>query len=175
MQLLQSRTQWESEVAVLAKAGFLDHVDLPEMPDQCWLWQGYSDGQGYGRLKVPGKLHAERAHRVAWYLAHGRWPDKMVICHTCDVRLCVRPSHLVAAEQAENVADMRAKGRAMACCGTANPNSSLQKGDKETIFELRARGLTQRQIAAQFQLNQSTVSRILNGIHHAREGLHPWP
>lgn len=45
---------------------------------------------------------------------HGSIPPGMVIMHTCDNRLCVRPDHLRLGTQAENIQDMWSKGRAFA-------------------------------------------------------------
>lgn len=73
-------------------------------PDDCWLPTTTTK-----RAKVRGGV---RAHRVALELRLGR-PIRpgLVACHTCDVANCVNPSHLWEGTQAENLADMRAKGR----------------------------------------------------------------
>ena len=86
-------------------------------PDECWLWQGTialpnKCGQQYGNFGVfDGKTVNYRAHRFAWMLANGQIPADMVIMHTCDVPLCVNPSHLKLGTQADNVADRDIKGR----------------------------------------------------------------
>jgi hypothetical protein len=36
---------------------------------------------------------------------------RLIVMHTCDTPLCVRPDHLVAGSHADNVADMVAKRR----------------------------------------------------------------
>lgn len=61
------------------------------------------------RAKVRG---GERAHRVALELRLGRRiRPGYVACHTCDVANCVNPDHLWEGTQAENLDDMRQKGR----------------------------------------------------------------
>lgn len=81
----------------------------------CWVWGGkVQKSTGYGRVVVGGK--DRRAHRVAYQLAIGPIPlDRrnrtFVICHRCDNPLCVRPSHLYADTQRENMRDMVGKGR----------------------------------------------------------------
>ena len=62
----------------------------------CWLWTGTRHNAGYGVLAVDlGDGRGWRnmlAHRVAWWVDHGRPPDAdLRVCHHCDVRLCVRP------------------------------------------------------------------------------------
>lgn len=91
---------------------FWEKVDRSD-PGGCWLWTGAAKGTtGYGNFKVRSYV-AESAHVVAWQLAHGgQPPDGFDVCHTCDVRLCVNPAHLVLGSHLENQRDMAAKGRA---------------------------------------------------------------
>ena len=86
-----------------------------EKTDGCWVWKAArmirADGSiGYGRLGFR-RDPTISAHRYAWAITHGRLPGKLCVCHTCDNPLCVRPDHLWLVTQAENMADMRRKGR----------------------------------------------------------------
>ena len=64
-------------------------------PDECWVWRGYTDVLGFGRLKI-GRSPVY-AHRHSWTLTNGRpVPAGMQIVHTCGRRDCVNPAHLIA-------------------------------------------------------------------------------
>lgn len=79
---------------------------------RCWLWTG-ATRNGYGIITIGG--HAGKTvsvHRVAYEAFIGPIPLGLLICHHCDVRNCVRPSHLFAGSHADNGADMVAKDRA---------------------------------------------------------------
>jgi len=81
------------------------------MEDSCWLWTSSTDRDGYGQFAiVPSEKY--QAHRFAYQLYVGPIPAGKVVMHTCDVRCCVNPDHLRVGTQADNMADMNAKGRA---------------------------------------------------------------
>lgn len=78
----------------------------------CLIWQkhilvGYYGG--YGIINWEGKV--QRAHRLVWTLLHGPIPDKMFICHKCDVKACINPNHLFLGTPKDNTQDMIKKGR----------------------------------------------------------------
>ncbi len=82
---------------------------LPEPNSGCWLWDGPVDGRGYAK-HVRGNTH-RLAHRVAYAETHGEIPAGMLLCHRCDVRLCVNPDHMFIGTQIDNMQDMSKKGR----------------------------------------------------------------
>lgn len=81
---------------------------------ECWIWMGgvressRKPGMPYGRIRI--KKRSVAAHRAMWIAVHGD-PGPLVICHTCDVPLCINPAHLFAGTQRENALDCIAKGR----------------------------------------------------------------
>lgn len=76
----------------------------------CWLWTGYLDRQGYGRVGRKGR-NPMGAHRYAWELTNGPIPEGKVIRHSCDNPPCVNPVHLQLGTQRDNIADRQRRGR----------------------------------------------------------------
>jgi hypothetical protein len=128
-------------------------------PNECWEWQGYCDPHGYGSLKVP-ILGERRVHRISYRLYRGDIPDSMVIRHTCDNPPCVNPCHLLLGTHAQNVKDRVARGR------SARRKPRASKLSDEQVREIRRRyaaGERQYPLAAEFGVNQSTISDIIRG------------
>lgn len=77
--------------------------------DGCWLWIGAKFANGYGEFRI-GNRNA-LAHRVGYELTYGPIPDGLFLCHTCDVRACVRPTHFFLGTARDNGQDASTKGR----------------------------------------------------------------
>jgi hypothetical protein len=78
--------------------------------DGCWLFTGYKNPDGYGRLRHKGRL--TMATRVALELVGRPRPsDRHFALHSCDNPPCCNPSHLRWGTKAENAADAMERGR----------------------------------------------------------------
>jgi HNH endonuclease len=59
----------------------------------CWLWKGYKNKRGYGR--VLRKTWGETlVYRAIWIRLVGPIPPGMTLDHLCRVPSCVNPDHL---------------------------------------------------------------------------------
>jgi hypothetical protein len=82
-----------------------DSVTDPETG--CLLWTACRINTGYGLLRWRGRPWL--AHRAAWMARHGPIPPGLCVCHRCDVRTCINPTHLFLGTQKDNMVDMAAK------------------------------------------------------------------
>lgn len=75
----------------------------------CWIWRGSVNNQGYGYIGIDYKK--KLVHRLSWELHFGPIPEGMLMCHKCDVPVCVNPGHLFTGTNADNIRDMFKKDR----------------------------------------------------------------
>ena len=132
------------------------HVNTAS-PDGCWIWTASVGGPGYAQFNS-GHGKMVYAHRFSWMLANGDIPKGMFVCHKCDNKRCVNPSHLFLGTPAENSLDMKNKGRQPR--GTRNGNAKLSYADVRAIREAKE---TQYELAKRFHVSQSAISLIKTG------------
>ena len=130
---------------------------------ECWSWMAAKNPRGYGCFKLDGKSRG--AHRVSalWAGIISDISDGSPVCHSCDNPACVNPDHLWRGTQAENLADMRKKGRAVFVKGSAHGGSKLTEQDVRYIKIFLAAGARHKVIAKNFGVDQSQISRINAG------------
>lgn len=150
---------------------------------ECWTWAGALMRQtGYGAFRFEGRT--AYAHRVSYILANGPIPDGLYVCHRCDNRPCVRPSHLFLGTHRDNFADAVAKGRfphgrehwssrppqvrsistsVGPNAGTSNGNSRLTEDDVRLIISRLRGGAHPRVLASAFGVSVAHVRSIAYG------------
>jgi hypothetical protein len=165
--IIDSQTKVPAAVALRlaarARSRQCKHViDMATCGD-CWEYSGYcKPPAGYGVTESSGR--PIYTHRLAYAIFRGPVPDGMEVCHSCDNPPCWNPAHLFVASHSDNVRDMDEKRRRKSATprGLANGNATLTD---EQVSAIRAVAQTssQRSIAAQFGVSQSTVWRIVHG------------
>ncbi len=140
-----------------------------EIRGDCWIWQGFTNSKGYGRLLVNSR-RTEQAHRVAWFIATGEWPTKgQLICHDCDTPSCVQFGHLWPGSHADNTADMMAKGRGVppppaVAYGENHPGAVLtEKIVREARLRVKA-GESRASVARSYGVQRKTLCIAVDGI-----------
>lgn len=132
--------------------------------DRNWIWTGATTKpgpEGYGRITYAGKTVC--THILAWELTNGPVPPGMKVLHTCDIPRCFNPAHLFLGTQADNMADMKQKGRERKARGTESPQSKLTDEQVLEIRRRRANGDSVVKLAVAFGVNPSNISHICTG------------
>ncbi len=123
----------------------------------CWLWIGGISEQGYGKITFQGERYA---HRIIWLLYRGTIPDELCVCHHCDNPPCCNPLHLFIGTDADNLKDMREKGRWNLPVGEDAFPAKLKESEARAIIQGRADGIPVNALATRFQVCPSTISKI---------------
>jgi hypothetical protein len=143
-------------------------------PSGCWEWQGVLNRSGYGVIKLRRPRRQTVVHRVMYELTCAPIPPGLFICHHCDNRKCVRPDHLFVGTQADNLADMIAKGRGATGSrnGTHTRPESRHCGERtgtakytaEIVSEVRRLArerVPHKDIAAKFGMSRGYAREII--------------
>lgn len=149
----------------VVKPRFWSHVEIGSASG-CWPWKRFIAPNGYGRFKWNGVNIS--AHRFAYLAANGSIPDGLFVLHHCDNKGCCNPLHLFAGTHQDNMNDGKAKKRFKSLAGESHGNHKLTNEDIEYAKQKYAKGWFQHRIAYVLGVNQSQISRILNGKrwHH---------
>ena len=65
---------------------------IPVPESGCWIWEGYTEPDGYGRVILDTVRY--HVHKFVWEHFNGPVPPKLQLDHLCRVRCCANPSHL---------------------------------------------------------------------------------
>lgn len=124
-------------------------------PAECWPWLGHANTSGYGRLLDYGRVVL--AHRVSFFIANGSIPDGMCVCHHCDNRLCVNPTHLFLGTPGDNNTDRHRKGRSGSHKGEANGRAKLTTHD---VLAIRASTVRTGLLAQEYGVGLTAIREI---------------
>lgn len=133
--------------------------------DDCWHWLGSTYTNGYGRFNIRGKSFA--AHRLSWFIETGIDPGDLCVCHSCDNRICCRPSHLFLGTYRDNNHDMIAKGRARWRKGPDHVQARFNKAEVQAIRLRHTRGESCATLAEVFGVHKSAIGHIVKGTRYA--------
>ena len=118
---------------------FITKVHIPQDSSQCWIWTGARGHKGHGAFAPDGSVpRIMNAHRWIYQHVNGvQLPPAVFVCHRCDNPPCVNPAHLYAGSHADNMRDMRQRGRASR--GEHHARSRLQEADVRAVYGPRGR------------------------------------
>lgn len=96
----------------------VEENSIPVPESGCWIWTAAWGRNGYGafiqnfpRNRAPRKILNIAAHRLSFTSFRGVIPAGFLVCHSCDIPVCVNPAHLFLGTYVDNKQDMLRKGR----------------------------------------------------------------
>ncbi len=129
----------------------------------CLEWCGPHDKAGYGitSMSEPTKK-TWKVHRLICYLLKEDFDPKMTVCHLCDNPKCFNICHLFLGTPKDNAIHRKEKGRNGDQRGENNHRSRLTENLVLQIRKLHSEGKTHRELSTLFNVEQNTISRIVN-------------
>lgn len=130
---------------------------IPEPNTGCWVWLGGLNHGGYGQINMPGNKQ-RRAHCLSYEIHNGPIPEGLEVRHSCDLRCCINPEHLLVGTRQQNIDDAILRNRFVR--GERRKDSKLTDAEA-AIIKLDTR--SQCLIAAEYGIDPSVVCRIRRG------------
>lgn len=96
-----------------------------------------------------------------WEEIFGKIPKGLSILHKCDNPSCINPAHLFLGTQADNIKDMRSKGRNPK--GEDYNHAKLNNNDVRNIRLLLLEGMPQTKIALLHNVSRTAIYHIKTG------------
>ena len=132
-------------------------------PTGCWEMSGSRCKEGRGYCYICIKDQKWGAHRASYAAFVGSIPDGLYVCHHCDNRICVNPSHLFVGTAKDNFDDMVKKQRQVVSRGEDSGTAKLQHHHVAEIRRRRRSGETLVSISADFPVGVSQICHVCTG------------
>lgn len=146
----------------------------------CWLY-GAKPRNKYAAISRGVGLGVTAAHRFSFELHGSEIPRGKFVCHRCDIKNCVNPSHLYVGDHEDNNQDNRERGlfkapkvRTARVKTRPGEGSHGRKLGVEYIERLKAEyasgEFTQMELAKRYGVSQGTISATVRGAKNMGDG-----
>ncbi len=147
------------------KDKLLSKREIKPSPDgrfqDCWYWTGSKYiKNGYGRMYVIETKTYMRVHRLSANLWLGfDLNSELLICHSCDNKICFNPEHLFIGTHKDNNQDTVNKNRHVG-------NKKVSDQIILAIRDLFNKGFNRNQLMLEFNIPYETISGIVSNKTH---------
>lgn len=137
---------------------------MENLKPKCINFTGPRNSNGYGVVTIKSKSYL--AHVVSFKLSN---PSKIIstkicICHKCDNKICINPSHLFSGTREDNNRDRDNKKRTVIVYGSKNGMSKLTELDVIRIKSLLNNNIgSLAEIGRKFNVKWQTIQAIAKG------------
>jgi hypothetical protein len=121
----------------------------------CHVWQRYVDEDGYGRIKIDGKI--ERVHRWLYEYYNGELDDSIHVHHKCFNASCCKIDHLEAVSAKDNQRENYLNQR---CSKVKLPLESIEK----IKLEFTSKAKTAKELANEYNCSASAIYAVISGL-----------
>ncbi len=125
--------------------------------DECWPWIAGKTGD-YGVIRFNNQNYV--AHRISYYLSNLKDPGILLVCHTCNNKLCMNPDHFYLGTSQENIQQAYDDD----LCNRKGELHPQAKFTEEKILSIRkavANGVLQTVLAKQHHTSTGTINNIV--------------
>lgn len=155
----------------IVKLRFYSFIDIPENENDCWMWKGYKDKDGYGKFTYDKRQRS--AHRIMYELENEKIPPGMMVLHepiNCNNPSCVNPKHLRLGMHKDNEDDKIKRGT---YCSIRNPMYKVKLENHpryvnvpdniacEIIKRIRVDKEPQSRVIRDYDFSMAVVRRLL--------------
>jgi hypothetical protein len=122
----------------------------------CWEWKLKTRPNGYARVTY--MRQSFYAHRLSFEAFNGSIDSMLDVCHKCDNRKCVNPSHLFQGTRKDNMQDAVNKGRQAK--GKSLPQTKIYGDNLESVLSMARDGRKYQEIADIHGVTKSCIGYI---------------
>ncbi len=134
--------------------------DVVKTHNGCWVLTTSHCANGYSNRSFNGK--SKSAH-VASYIAYkGPIPKGMLVCHTCDIKICVNPAHLFLGTHKDNMQDASNKGRLYS--GEQHHMSVLTNDLVKIMKQDYSLGFSFTELGFKYKVHRNTAKYAVTGV-----------
>jgi hypothetical protein len=153
-----------ADIACSIKCKILSSITKDE--NGCWVWNRKNLSGRYGKLRWKKKWIS--SHRASYELFVGPIEDGKVVCHKCDISLCVNPDHLFVGTHRDNINDAIEKKRLIVGAHSFAPKFTDKQ--VEEMRKLKDEGFTYSRLRKIFNCTDQYLVKVIKNTIRRKNG-----